>query len=284
MYEKITNPTTIAPPEFLDGVASLLSQDERPRIVFSDFDLTLCDMYDRDGTSNNHVPVLRPEVVVAAQGVHLVVATGRRANHPHLSLLWESGLLPEDVPVIAENGGTLVTHADHEVRFVDLLEDEEVVLLKKQARIALKSLPELPTGQKIVIKEGRTCMIARLEDDQGIVDDQHQSWLEGQLMGGPQNTNLQIVNARTSIVLQHARVDKNSAFRAYMAMQGLERDEHCIVGMGDAKNDAAIFAGSDVRIGFSGMVKSLVDIVAPDGVPNAAPILELVARPTRTVL
>lgn len=277
MYETIHQPT-IAPPALLAEVSALLSGTDKPKIVLSDFDYTLCDAYGRIEASHNHMPIMRPEVVVAARGLHLVVATGRRANHPHLSMLWQSGLLADNAQVIAENGGTLVSWGEHGVEFADVVTGAGADRVKQRGRIALAGLPELPEGQRLIVKEGRTCLVTRLEDERGVVSDNHQTWLEMQLADRVEDENIRIVNARASVVVQHAAIDKGRAFGMYLDRHDLRRADHCIIGMGDAPNDEPLFRVADIRIGFSEAVRQSVDVVAPDGVANTAAILELIKR------
>jgi hydroxymethylpyrimidine pyrophosphatase-like HAD family hydrolase len=277
MYEKLDHTNIEGQQEMLSQLGGLLLKATGDRIVLSDFDYTLCDEYSYDKQTQNHLPVVGEDIISAANSVHLVVATGRRANHPHLPKMWKSGLIPSGVPIIAENGGTLVFEGVKERGFLDLVAAEDVQLLKKNASMALESLDSLPSGQRLVVKQGRTFVIARLEDEAGVVSDRHQMWLENQLKTRFAEDGVQIINSRLSIAMQLRGVNKGDGFLTYLDLLGIKRSHVCVVGMGDADNDTEIFDVSDVRIGFSNIVEDKVDIVTPNGVPDAAPILRLIS-------
>lgn len=267
-------------PEHLASLDWLVKNDGRSPVVLTDFDHTLCQDYAYDPRTHNHVPAVTPEVISASMGVHMVIATGRRANHPYLSKMWDDNLAKVHTPIIAENGGTLVYASSGKLNFVDLVEHDDFAVLKDYTYSALESLGSLPSGQNLIIKEGRTCMITRLEDDTGVVWPEHQNWLSEKLKLILTGVAVSVVNSRTSVTVQLEGIDKRRAFRTYLNLLGVNRDDICVIGLGDAENDFPIFEEADISIGFSDRVEEYTDLLAPNGVSDVANILNVIRAST----
>lgn len=256
------------------GVAALgLNQT----VVLSDFDYTLCDQYVFDPSTNNHRPVIRDELVAAAQDQHLVIATARRASNPAIPHMWESGLVDHEQPVIAENGGTILfREGDGQIACMDLVEPEEVQLLKKKAMLALEGVADDPRGRNLVVKEGRTMVLARLQDAQGGTSVADQQWLTGYLRRSLDDGSIKVVDTKTSVTIQSADVSKATGFDTYLDLYGITREEVQVIGMGDGDNDHEIFDVADVSIGFSDAVRDLVDVHVAEGAQAATHVLRTI--------
>jgi hydroxymethylpyrimidine pyrophosphatase-like HAD family hydrolase len=250
----------------------LSTMGDRPWMVLSDFDYTLCDEYVFDSQTDNHLAVIEPEVVEAAQLQHLVVATSRRATNPTIPLLWESGLVSPATPVITENGGTIAYREGGGVSFIDLVEPERLRQLGELQQFAGAALQGRTGDLQMVFKTGRTSLIARLQDANGQTMPAHQQWLADQLRLMPPSSGLQVLNARASVTVQPIGVSKAGAFRTYLNLLDIPRDSVYVIGMGDAGNDATIFAEADLSLGFSDAVAHMVDIAMPAGTGTAVEV------------
>jgi hydroxymethylpyrimidine pyrophosphatase-like HAD family hydrolase len=251
-------------------------------IILSDFDYTLCEEYSFNPDTNDHLAVINTDVIEAAYSHHLIVATSRRANNPTIPTLWESGLIPFRRPIIVENGGVILAKdEDGTIKRINVIQRESLEQLLIARRLIETSLRGIPTGQKLVFKDGLTMMIIRLQDEHGTSLPHHQVWLAEQLrMILPQSSSLQIVNTQTSIVLQDQSINKGTAFTNYLNMINLPRSEAYVIGMGDGENDAAIFNEADISLGFSDAVSSIVDIDIPFGVKAIPYILQTIENAT----
>lgn len=255
--------------EIREDTSMFAEASSRELVVLSDFDHTLCDTYTFDATTNNHQPLISEELVAAAGCHHLIVATGRRANHPSLPSLWDAGLVHPDLPVIAENGGTLAFHYDEGPGFLDLVDTADLSLLNKVQEDIANEVISVPEGQRLAFKVGRTMLLARIQDKDGVCEPHHQAWLQEQVQP-LLPSRLRAVDTRGSVTIQHRDVDKRSGFQTYLELCGIKRSDIFVVGMGDGPNDKEIFEEADLRIGFSSAVRDLVDIDVPAG-PQAAP-------------
>lgn len=249
-------------------------------MILSDFDYTLCYEYAFDPHSNNHLPQIEPQVAEAAQSHHLVIATGRRAEHPFIPCMWKSGLIEPNRPVITENGGCLVYALDcGGVQFVDLVDNEHLPLLEKTRQLVAEQVTDIPSDHRLAFKMGRTMLLARIQDKAGNCPPEQQALLAEQIQQiAP--AELSVSDTRASVTVQHADTSKGKAFEYYLALCGLRRSDVFVVGMGDAPNDKSIFDISDVRIGFSEAVRHMVDMSIPDGARAAALVLRSLVKST----
>lgn len=260
------------------ALAGLATKDT---IILSDFDYTLCDTYTYDSATNNHMAMIDPAVIDAAQTHHIVVATSRRVTNPTVPLLWSSGLVDPRTPVIAENGGALLYHTADGVTCIDLVAPERVQALQTLDNAIRRNITTLPGGQKLAIKQGRTLLIARLQDENGDAQPQHQAWLAKQLEQLIDNPELAVVDTRASVTIQSKEISKGRAFRHYLELANIQRSDVCVVGMGDGPNDQQIFEEADISLGFSDTVRPMVDIIVPHG-PRAVPhVLQVIEESGR---
>ena len=249
----------------------LANMGDREKVILSDFDYTLCDSYVFDEGTNNHIADIDPDVVAAAQTHHLVVATSRRVDNPTVPLLWESGLVQRHTPVIVENGGAILFLSESgSLECIDLVRPEDMEQLGAVRQLVGEAIRDLPAGQQLIFKVGRTMLLARLQDDQGTSLPHHQQWLAERIRGLMPPSSLQVVDTRASVTIQHEDVNKGEAFRRYLGLVGVPRDSIYVIGMGDGENDAEIFDEADLSLGFSDSVSHMVDIDVPLG-PQAIP-------------
>lgn len=235
-------------------------QRNESAVVLSDFDHTLCYKYSFDPDTNDHLPYIEPDVVEAAEDTHLVIATGRRANSGSLRTIWQEGLLPKNRPIIAENGGVMVYYNHGRTKFLDFVPPYMVrhIVGVKEALEAQAS--EIEQDEELVVKLGRTMLIARLQDESGETNPEAQVRLAEAIKPLLPSTDLRIVDNRVSLAIQHHSVNKGAAFRHYLRMRGIDQHTTTIIGMGDGKNDQEIFTAADIRVGFSPVVRSMVQV------------------------
>lgn len=266
------------------ALADAMEATGRMPVVLTDLDHTLFDRFTFDPQTNNHVPHISSELVAAAQGCRIAVATGRRATNPAISLLWESGLIRPKASVITENGGTVVSLGlDGEHTFRDLVSENDMVELNQVRQILADRAGTTPRGQRLIRKTGRTMLVAAMQDEQGNKLPQHQQELAAQLRGLLPFDSLRIVDTRASVTIQHHSVSKGRTFRLCLADEGISREDVFVVGMGDGENDESIFGEADFSIGFSPVVRHMVDREA-SGVHVAPVILTAIGRRSAQIL
>lgn len=247
------------------------------QVVLSDFDITLCNTYAFDQATNNHLPSIDPELAGLVRGKPLVVATARRARHPALRTI-RTALLPSPwLPVIAENGGVTLTGPYGELvrNFVD---DEQIQTIHTWADSLARQV-KLPTGRRFVVKHGDTLSIVRLQANNGDFSIEDQDRLQEQLESLDKPEHIRIEHGGTSLTVQDGSVNKAAAFRTFLGSIGVARDDICVIGLGDADNDASIFAEADLSIGVHPRVKHLVDISMSRGIESTKELFKL--RSTR---
>lgn len=256
----------------------LLSQEgARHAVVLSDFDYTLCHKYVFDSDTNDHQPFIEPDVIDAARGLHLVIATGRRANSQSLKTIWREGLIPEDRPIIAENGGVLVYYREDRLKFLDLIHPYIVnhIVGVKDALTEQAGDIEQP-GEELVVKLGRTMLIARLQDKHGETTEEAQHRLASSIQPLLTSPDLRIVDNRVSLGIQHHSVNKAAAFARYLRIKSVPQEGTVVIGMGDGENDREIFRVADVSVGLSPIVGSIVDLELVEGPESARQVLQKV--------
>ncbi len=256
---------------------------EKP-LILSDFDHTLCHSYEFNPDTNNHHPQIDPEVIKGARSHNLLVATGRRANTAAISLLWESGLVAPTMPIIAENGGTIIERdAAGNMTCSDLVTPHELTELTDLQSTIPDLLPELPDGQRLIFKTGRTMLLARLQDANGKIEPKHQAWLTEQLREVITSDELSVVDTRVSVSIQHKSVSKGAAFLHYLHGEGILRKDIFVIGTGDGINDRELFEQADLSLGFSSAVTDMVDIEIPHGAPAMPNVLRAISQNTNRI-
>lgn len=255
----------------------LSTMGDRDIIVLSDFDKTLCDDYTFDAASNNHLAVIDPAVVNAAQSQNLVVATSRRVSNPTVPLLWSSRLVHPRTPVIVEDGGCILFQTPGGgVETIDLVEPRDVEMLGYMGHLISESVTAAAPDSRLTLKMGRTMLLARLQDRHGDTSPERNRELARTIQGILPESPLQVVDTRASVTVQHRDVNKGRAFRSLLDMMGVERDSVYVVGLGDGPNDREIFEEADLSLGFSPAVSELVDIDIPTGHRAAADVLDII--------
>jgi predicted mannosyl-3-phosphoglycerate phosphatase (HAD superfamily) len=249
----------------------LAAADGREIIIGTDFDQTLCDEYVFDTATNNHVANIDPTLAAAARSQHMIINTSRRAENPTVRRFWSSGLIPPDRPVIVEGGGVILSpNVAGGLDSIATVEQEDLAHLHAVPGQVRESIGDIPDGQDLIFKIGRTMMVTRLQDKGGNALPHHQQWLAEQVREVISSPSLQVVDTRASVTVQHRDVNKGVGLRKYFELMGIAREDVYVIGMGDGRNDKELFEEADLSLGFSDIVSPLVDIDVPHG-PRAAP-------------
>lgn len=243
-------------------------------VVLSDFDGTLCDTYTYDKKTNNHMPSLRSDVVAAAAAHTLIVATARRAMHPAIPAMWESGLVNPAVPIISENGGVLhlldENNQHQKIQIAPKNSKEKIVewinVAKVQERLGY-------AGLTLALKYGDTMVIMRYQDEDGESVRDDQGVLLSQLEELDPPSWLSLVPSGESVCLQDKSVNKAEGFRAALEYLNIKRSEVHVIGIGDAPNDRAIFEESDESVGVNSAVHPYVNVQRTGGVDATLDVL-----------
>ncbi len=267
----------------IQEITGFISNQEKPVIVLSDFDGTLCNTYDFDQSTNNHIPKLDPEVAELARNKPLIVATARRTNHPWLPSLWETGVIDPEVPIISENGGTISALDDRGViRHWFQIDRDEMGDIAEWAEEASHNITDLPAGQKIASKIGKTIVVLRIQDEAGHSELKHQKILHSQLLELNKPDGIAIVNGGGSLTIQSERINKARTFHKILNMLKVERDDVFVVGLGDGDNDKSIFEEADFSIGVNKEIGRFVDAAMQNGVESTKAVLRTLSK-TSTV-
>lgn len=210
-------------------------------LVLSDFDGTLCDEYLFDETTNNHLPVIRPEVIRQAAEHTLIIATARRASHPAIEHMWASGLVNESMPIISENGGVIQFSRSAGGRRIQLAPADSVERIATWLKRAMRRIDTTPTGVTLRLKRGDTMVIARYQTEDGLVRRDDQQLLHAKLMKLRPPKDIALTLSGESVCIQHQSVNKAIAFRHALRLLEIERSKMFVIGIGDALNDRALF-------------------------------------------
>lgn len=260
------------------------TSDNRPNIVLSDLDGTLCDTYEsiNPETGDRHHR-LDPEILAQSAEVPIIVATQRRAKHACLPELWQKGLVHPGLPIIAENGGVIVLRKpDDSVGFDRIVPAGTFQKARDWLDTAQHEALELPRGMELITKPGDTMVIARVQDELRESRPEDQQMLLEQLQSVALPSDLVIVSSGDSLCIQHESVDKGRGLHAALGWLGLDRPDIFVVGLGNGLNDAAIFSEADLSIGVSPEVGHMVDIAMNRGPKSSTTVLREM-RDTRLI-
>ena len=255
-------------------IESGVRETDRQVMFLSDFDYTLCRNYGFDVATNNRIPILEQELIDAANYHTLAIATARRANNPMTPLFWNSGLLAPDAPLIAENGGVLVTQHNGQLHYDDIIDADVSDGLKLAAEQLEHAKLDLPTNRQLIVKLGRTMLVARTQTANMHVSKSEQQDLAKQLILALDVPNFVVVDNGGSVTVQHKNINKATGFQFYLKNQGIDQHAVYVVGLGDAPNDQQIFEQAHTSIGFSKIVKALVDFNIDTQLVTATDIFE----------
>lgn len=244
------------------------------RIIASDFDGTLCDTYRYDALTNNHLPIIRDDIIEAASGSRLIVATARRAVHPAIRYLWECGLVHPSMPVISENGGVIHLLERGEERRVILAPDHSRDRIITWIDSVKDQLDHSPKGRHLSLKHGETMVIARYQTSSGKVTRADQLLLLKQLRQLAPPTWLSIVQSGESVCIQHSSVNKGVALRQALKLIGIERSDAYVISLGDAQNDRSLLEEADLSIGVHQSMRPHANHTYTNGVDSALRVLQ----------
>jgi hydroxymethylpyrimidine pyrophosphatase-like HAD family hydrolase len=282
-------------PQHIEEALDYISQhlEMGPTIIASDYDHTLVDeLYTVPG-SDYLAAAIRPDTVSAAQGQHLLLATGRRAENRGIPELWTSGLISAEMPIITENGGSFVYKtSEGALGHEDQLHPDDAKILEEYVFVfQAAGRLQIPADRELVVKKGRTLITADVQDYEGIKAFDDQEFLAQQLerirreleIQQQSETNFAIVNNGDFVSIQHKGVHKFRAVETYLAQCGLLRDDVQIVSMGDGDNDFELLDGADLSIGFGPAVSHRADVSIPGGARHTTAVLEVIKRHTQPV-
>jgi hydroxymethylpyrimidine pyrophosphatase-like HAD family hydrolase len=253
----------------LQTLEAALRADRRPKLVVSDFDDTLCHQYTFDGETNNHAAIIDERVVEAARALPLLIATATRAEHPKIKQIWESGLLPANGRLIAENGGVIVNN-NGDVLWA-AVERDTVDTLHQHVLEALPDMFALPQDIRLIAKKGLTMLVVRAQRQNGQPDPHIQTELQDALQQTVGST-WSVVDGGRSLSVQHPNVNK----LAGVNRTGLSRRDYCVVGFGDSPNDIPLLAGADVAIAVGERIAAHADIVLEASPAEIASVLRCI--------
>jgi hydroxymethylpyrimidine pyrophosphatase-like HAD family hydrolase len=117
-------------------------------------------------------------------------------------------------------------------------------------------------------------LITRMQDTNGVTTPEDQERLFDQVRKVLPTDELMAVDNRVSIGVQNCEINKMITFHYYLKLEGIERDNIFLIGMGDGKNDEEIFRKSNLRVGFSSIVKPYVDISLLGTASHVASVFE----------
>lgn len=244
------------------------------RIIASDFDGTLCDTYSYDALTNNHLPIIRDDIIEAASGSRLIIATARRATHPAIRYLWECGLVHPSMPVISENGGVIHILDRGVERRVVLAPDHSRDRIIKWLDGVKDQLNHSHKGRHLSLKHGETIVIARYQTSNGKVTRADQLLLLKRLRQLNPPSWLSIVQSGESVCIQHASVNKGLALREALKLLGIERSDAYVISLGDAQNDRSLLEEADLSIGVHQSMRPHATHTYTNGVDSALRVLK----------
>jgi hydroxymethylpyrimidine pyrophosphatase-like HAD family hydrolase len=268
----------------IEQLRSHLSNDRRPILVLSDFDGTLCYDYNHNEGTVDREPLVRDEVILAGQGVSLLIATARRLDHPNVKKPWGIGLVDETFPIILENGGITARLIDGELKDDTAQDVHEVIQSIHGLRDRILDI-DRPKDTKLVTKLGRTLLVLILRDNDGgqlekALSIEKHEWFARELSELIDTGAFNIVSSNDSVTIQAHGITKASAFRRLIEVQDLDRRGICVVGMGDGENDVPILDEADIAVSFgtNGILRSYSDIKMPGDHLSTSQVLGVITE------
>ncbi|HVX56111.1 MAG TPA: hypothetical protein VHA37_00105, partial [Candidatus Saccharimonadales bacterium] len=189
-----TNSDTIARTSL--ELAKRLVADGRPPIAISDVDQTLSHETRFDSRHNSHEPVFSADVIGCGRLTPLLLASARRANHPFSFAPWRVGLVPEEVPLILENGGIIARLAVGGVAAEptgDMALHDEIHARVEEVHSTLRLPAEL------VVKHGLSMASLRLQNPDGSTLDHLHAELTEQVQNAIGDERIEVVNTGASV-------------------------------------------------------------------------------------
>lgn len=249
-----------------------LEVESRNLVVMSDFDDTLCHEYSFDPNTNNHHAIIDPELAAVAGELPLIIATATRGMHPKIAQILESGMVPENGILIAENGG-LILKRDGSIMWTAEQDKAAVDAVHEQVQHELPRIFTMPQAMRLIAKQGLTSVIVRAQHSGG----QHNPTVQTDLQQALQETvgsEWVVVNGGRSLTVQRPGVSKINALKH----TGLDRRLHALIGMGDSENDIDLLQAADISIAVGERIAEHADFVVDPNVSEVTEVLKTIGR------
>ena len=248
-----------------------LASDPRDAIVVSDFDHTLCHEYVFDPETNNKTPIVDPELARAFGRLPCMVVTGRRANNPHVGIIWSEGLLPPDIPLIAENGGVIL-ESNGEIRSA-VASTDEVDFIDEQIKALARDSLQLPAGFSLITKPGETLVVVRAQLADGSSRRDVHDFITPAIQTAVGEEWI-VVDCGTTLNVQKRSVSKRTA----VEQSGLQRSNYQVVSLGDSPNDIDLLDEADVAIAVGNKIAEHADFVVASNPASVTTVLQTIGR------
>ena len=291
MKEKLTPATEIPLDSLESKIATKLEGNHKHIIVLSDLDETLTNHYTFDPGTNNHFPILSPEMLSAAGGhKRIIIATARLANDPVIPMIHEQLQMPSLIPIIAEDGGAIVCQ-DSLNRFIALsvpalLKSEnfnQIPTTLDKIHNHLTNNPLHINNQNIFISKGLTILKVRAQNNQGQGNPETHTILADMLTKHVSNHLFEIQTTGSSVTVKPKGISKSQGLTAVFDKLTSHfpfvpwHDESFIIGLGDNQNDQSIFSRADLSI-CVGNKPLNADIFCPHGSRASLKVLQTVLK------
>lgn len=276
MKEQLFPSDTLSISDLRTILPSLLPTD-RPLLVASDFDETLCNTYIYDPVTQNHIPQLNPDLVslVTEKKIPLIIVTGRTAS--------EAGMQQSIIPfiesvggmIVCENGGVIINAQGEEIVVATPEEQEDLQQMK--AILSTFDLQMHFPDLEVHIRTSRKSLIeVRIQDEKGKGDPAPHALAEQILntLIQPLGLSLQAVSSNYSVSIQPKSISKARGLHAALKQYGIDRDDIFVIAMGDGPNDKELLQDADIGIAVGTPAKDFANVLVQGGENTALAVFE----------
>lgn len=256
--------------QMLVTLTERIENDGKPVVVVSDLDDTLSNTYRFDEKLQTHIPLLRTEIVDAAQQLKnpILIATGRPIHDLVVPMAWQHLSRPP-MPIIAENGG-IIFRPDQNT-FIEthppLIKNNPFRPLSVDLESHIEQLREHgiinATMEANIDRSRKTSIELRIQDKltkvgnplvhKEIADFLHPLMIDHHLVA---------ITSGSSVSIHVPEISKGDSI--LRVLESL-RNDIFLVALGDNKNDTSLFEISDFGIGVGQDTIGLCDITCLGG-------------------
>ena len=262
----------------------------KPVLLMSDFDMTLASRYVFSEVWQTHVPIIDTHLVTTLHNgsTSISSATARGALEP---VSWMIGhtLLPNNIPLVVENGGALLWNrpsVSSEPSIELLITDDEaldIATLHHDLNSMLSEMPGVAKGHSVRLRSHRVASVEiraeHRETHSGTPED-YIAISEFLIDSFPTILDhFSITTTGSSLTIEPKSVNKRTGILAALSQANIDVQSVFTLGIGDNKNDTPIFSLArelgGIAIGVSKEVEaSTCDLVFEEGALSTKKIVQ----------
>jgi len=250
-------------------------------VVLTDFDETVCSKYIYSQDEGINRPIIREDVAgeVKKAGSRMILATSRSTREPVMNLEILNMIGETSLPIICENGAVIIRWIGKGWSERLVVEPDEVGEINKIAELIEGARDLVDKEMEVKIKKNKAATVElRVHDREGrgvgAYYDKIAQWVLEQV----DSSKVDVCSSGSSISFQPKNTSKGRAFEKLCQLEGWNREEMFVVGIGDAANDKGIFEVADLSVGVRPATKKVAEFMIDGGDETFIRVIKTVNR------